>query len=71
MAFVPGFYQSIEENQIERFVKDKETGKEELIPPKVGKGIKISGDGQYLNCEMSRTSDAGWEAAHVSYSKEC
>ncbi len=65
MAFVPGFYESKEENQIERFVKNIKTGTEELIPPKVGKDIKIGGTGKYLNCEMMRTSDVGWEAAHV------
>jgi hypothetical protein len=64
MAFVPGFYEAILDNQIQRTELDKD-GNEERILPKMGKDVNIDGDKKHQFCEMTRKSDVGWEAAMV------
>ena len=65
MAFVPGFFEAIPENQIQRTITDHD-GNEDIILPKVGKDVEIGGDKKYKLCEMTRKSDVGWEAAMVT-----
>ncbi len=64
MAFVPGFVEAIEKNQIERIETDND-GNEEIIKPKIGKDVIIGGEKRWKFCEMTRKSDIGWEAAMV------